>query len=256
MNDKYAEIANTLHILESKIFAHARLNQVETVESFLSLVINKAKLIDKVTLVADWDNHTIKDNYLYIIVSPQNEIPNIEYVERLFDLLIARKFTFLKFLKFVEQRSSESKNAISLKISGSSGSTTSTVLSSDKLKFLVGKSGADVHGRTIRITVHVDEVIDALLKPSESGEYWIPDPNLFYMLDLLIGEYYMTKHIASISFFPSVIFDGRCDTFQNIDQIRETMGDLLKSKHNVCTTCGVPSYRTKITNGLCIYCTK
>lgn len=248
------DLSTSLRILESKIFVHARANQTETVESFLSIVVRKAKLENKITLIADWDNHTIKDNYLYIIISPQGEIPNIPEVEATFEYLInCKKYTYLRFLKFVERRDVDEKSPIiSVTIGGSSPSP--QTLTSDKMKFLVAKSKADQYGRTIIITVHIDEIIDKLLTPSETGEFWIPDSNLFYMLDLLLGEYYMTKHIASINFFPAAIFDESKVKCQDIEQARETINDLLKINHLRCEKCLVSGYRTKLNNKLCIYC--
>lgn len=258
-NKQFKDLLDTLKILEQKIFLHAKLNQVETIESFLSVIIRKACLENIITLIADWNNETINNKYLYIIISPQNEIPNIPIAEELFNFLINKKFIYIKFLKFVENisdKQNEDKN-ISMTISNGP-STPSSVLSSDKLKFSVSKFGADKYGRTIRMVVFVDEIIDKLLVQTDN-DYWIPNNNLFYMLDLLLGEYYMTKHIATINFFPIMIVPPKTD-FMNVNQVRETINDLLNIELKTCSLCEIPEYRAQLrtinNHNICHNCTE
>ena len=101
---KYAKLAYAARDLEMKIFAHASLNQVETVESFLKIIVAKSGLTGEISLMADWDEESIKRQTVYISISAQNEIVNMPHVEKVFTGLIALQFKYVKFYKYIESR--------------------------------------------------------------------------------------------------------------------------------------------------------
>jgi hypothetical protein len=248
----YEILYNSLSVLEAKIFAHAKLNQVMTVESFLNVVLSKSNLTNKLTMVSHWNENTIKENYIYIILSPQNEIPNMATVEAVYSLLTAKEFRYVKFLKYVEEMDVADDYSFTV---GDDKETTVVKLS--QMKFNVAKFKADAYGRKIRLVVYVDEILDKLLKPTESGDHWIPDNNLFYALDMLIGEYHMTKNIATVNFFPRIILNENADVL-DVHEVKRTINDLLGVNVNYCSVCKCPSYRAEITlvndKLKCLYC--
>lgn len=252
---KYSTLALTLHALEQKIYMHASLNQVETVESFLEVALRKAKLTNDLSLIANWTADDIKNKKVHIIVSAQNEIPNIKNVDVAFDSFQAIKFKHLQFIKFIEY--SDHKNFDELSITVSSGGRDVHVRTKD-LKFHVAKHGVDEYGRSIKLGIYIDEIIDTLIKPTKTEDHWIPDPNLFYMLDLIFGEYYMTKHISTINCFPKLIMTSDTE-FLTALEAKESIDLLLKITHNYCNVCGISEYRTKLIKKdsyTCINCIK
>ena len=247
----YGVLINLLKSFEVRMFAHARLNQVETVESFLDVLLMKAKLKEHLMLAGHWDAKSVKNNTLFIVISSQNEIPNMQYVEELYDLVILEKFKHLKFLKYIENGTTDNSN-VNMRISD--GKNSDIMLDSSQLEFSIAKCGKDQYGRTIQIVVYVDQVIDTLLKPSPNEDYYIPHDNLLYMLDLVIGEYYMTKHISRISFAPRIIMQKSADFIIKAESLKTDMNLLLGFQCEKCTKCSVCSYRVKIVNGVCFNC--
>lgn len=247
---KYAELAYALKALETRIFVHASLQQIKTVESFLMVAIRKAKLENEITLVANWDDTSILKKKVKIIISAQNEIPNIIHVERTFIGLIALKFEHLQFLKYVEY-SSDEKSLDELSTTIQSDKKTNVTVGS--LRFHVARHGTDEYGRSIKLAIYTNELVDELLKPTVEEDHWIPDPNLFYLLDLVFGEYYMTKHITTINFFPSIIMPS--DTkFLTAVEAKEAIDVLLRLEHERCSVCNILEYRTKLINKKCVNC--
>jgi len=256
---KYAELVFVLKALEDKILAHAILNQIETVESFLQVALRKAKLEDQISLLAGWNNECLRQadtpKTIAIVICAQNEIPNIPHVERAFIGLTAVKFRYLRFMKFVEYHSTDFKDPYkNLSTTITSGSQKTTFKVQD-LRFHVARYGTDEYGRSIKLAVYTKEIIDTLIKPSSDEDHWIPDPNLFYLLDLVFGEYYMTKYISTINFFPSMIMPNDTN-FLSAQEAKEHIDILLKLETKYCAVCNVPEYRTKLdlSSNLCVNC--
>lgn len=247
----YPLLINLLKSFEVRIFAHARLNQVESVESFLDVLLLKSKLKDNLMLAGHWDEKSIKAQTLYIVISSQNEIPNMPHVDALYDLAILQHFKHLKFLKYIENGPTDGSN-ITMRISD--GKSEDIILDSNKLEFSMAKCGRDQYGRTIQIVVYVDQVIDTLLTPSPNEDYFIPHDNLLYMLDLVIGEYYMTKHISRISFAPRIIMPKTLNFITNAETLKNDMNLLLGLTYDKCSKCFVSSYRVNVVNGICFNC--
>ncbi len=247
---KYAELAYTLKALENRIFVHAALQQIQTVESFLMVAVRKAKLENEITLVANWNDGDIIRKKIKLIISAQNEIPNMIHVERAFIGLTAMKFEHLQFIKYIEYSSDEKSLDELFTTIQSDKKTTVTV---GNLRFHVARYGTDDYGRSIKLAVYTNELVDELLKSSTEEDHWIPDPNLFYLLDLVFGEYYMTKHITTINFFPSIIMPS--DTkFLTAIEAKEAIDVLLRLEHEHCSVCNIPEYRTKLINKKCVNC--
>ena len=257
---KYAELAFTLKALEDKIFFHAAHKQSETVQSFLNVAIRKAKLDNELSLIAGWDNVDILKKRITIVLCAQNEIPNIEHVERAYIGLSALKFKYLRFLKFIEYHDSnpDSKETcldnLETTITSETSTVRSTTIKVKDLKFHVARYGTDEFGRSIKLGVYTNEVIDTLLKPSAEEDHWIPNADLFYLLDLVFGEYYMTKYISTINFYPSMIMPA--DTkFLTATEAKENIDILLKLDIKRCTSCNLSEYRIKIgEKSLCLNC--
>ena len=256
---KYAELAFTLKALEDKIFFHAARKHNETVQSFLDIVLRKAKLDNELSLIAEWNDVDILNKRITIVLCAQNEIPNIEHVESAYIGLSALKFKYSQFLKFVEHhtdsKSDEGKlNNLETTITSETSTSRSTTVKVKDLKFHVARYGTDEYGRSIKIGVYTNEVIDTLLKPSAEEDYWIPNADLFYLLDLVFGEYYMTKYISTINFYPSMIMPADTN-FLTATEAKEHIDLLLKLNVKRCTSCNLPEYRIKIgENSLCLNC--
>ena len=246
--DQYKTLANTLKILEIPILLHASSNQDEMVESFLQVALRKVKLENEVVLAANYNQENIKNKKVIISISAHNEALNIKYVEQLFDVLMTIKFSHLKFLKFIEYYSHEDDQVSKLSLT-----INETKMDANNIKFHIGKSTPDKYGRTLKVVVYVNEIIEKLLKPSGDENTWIPDTNMFYLLDLILGEYYMTKHINTISFIPQFIMPANID-YLSIDEAREHCQILSNEKYKHCQTCNMPEYRVCIKNKLCNYC--
>lgn len=252
---KYADLVHALKALERRIFVHASLNQLESVQSFLLVAVRKVKLENDLSLIANWDGSDIIKKKINIIISAQNEIPNIVHVEGAFTNLTSTKFEHLRFIKFIEYLSDEKNlNELSTTITTHGTTTDETVVKVGNLKFHVAKYGTDEYGRSIKLNVYVNEIVDLLLKPSAEEDHWTPDPNLFYLLDLVFGEYYMTKHITTINFFPAIIMPA--DTqFLSAAEAKENIDILLGLEHERCSNCNIPEYRTSLNNQkACINC--
>jgi hypothetical protein len=256
---KYAELAFTLKALEDKIFFHAAHKQSETVQSFLNVAIRKAKLDNELSLIAGWDDIDILKKRITIVLCAQNEIPNIEHVERAYIGLSALKFKYLRFLKFIEYhgdfKSDESKlDNLETTITSETSTVKTTTIKVKDLKFHVARYGTDEYGRSIKLGVYTNEVIDTLLKPSAEEDHWIPNADLFYLLDLVFGEYYMTKYISTINFYPSMIMPADTN-FLTATEAKENIDILLKLDVKRCTSCNLPEYRIKIgEKSLCSNC--
>lgn len=251
--NSYALLLELLHSFEVRIFTHAKLNQVETVESFLDVLLTKAKLKDHLMLAGNWDEQSIKNGTLYIVISSQNEVEFMRYVEELYDLAILKQFRHLKFLKYIENGPSDN-TGITMKISD--GKSTDIVLNSNQLQFSMAKCGKDRYGRTIQIVVYIDQIIDTLLTPAPNEDYYIPHDNLVYLLDLVIGEYYMTKHISRISFAPRIIMPKSAQFITSADELKADMNILLGFSCEKCEKCSVRSYRANIVNKVCVNCSQ
>lgn len=236
-------LKSTLEWMENKIFHHARLKQIETVESFLAVAVNKSKLMDKIVLMADWNNETLAANIIHIVISPQNEIPNMQIVEELFEFLSKKKFKYIRFLKYIEYRGLHSEIT--------SFTVSNLVVELKHLSYLVSKDVPDKYDRAIKIVVFVEPCvnIDAILQPF--GDHWVPDKNLLYVLDMLIGEYYMTKHISTISFAPRAVV--KVETIKS-DEVKDYIDELLRIKTKKCAKCKTPEYRTILNKDHCPYC--
>lgn len=267
---KYAELAYTLKALESKIFLHASLKQIETVQSFLQVALRKAKLEDQLSLIAGWNDgclqlkdhdSDIQKNKVNIIICAQNEIPNLPHVEKVFIALISLKFNHLRFMKFIEylpivnnHQPTDPYSELSTTIISEGTETKSKTIKVKDLKFHVSRYGSDEYGRSIKLAVYTNEIIDTLLKPSSEEDHWIPDSNLFYLLDLVFGEYYMTKYITTINFFPAMIMPADTN-FLTAQEAKEHIDILLKLEHRLCSVCNIPEYRTKLDSfNLCVNC--
>ena len=273
---KYAELVFALKALEDKIFLHASLGQHETVQSFLLITVRKAKLENEIVLIPD----QIIDEKIYIMISAQNEIPNIDHVDKVFTSLSAVKFNYLRFMKYVEflsskneTKSSKNENDTDNKTNDEKSNKTNlddlmtTIKQNNKeifikvcdLKFHVARYGSDEYGRSIKLCVYTDEIVDQLLRQTPQEDHWIPDPNLFYLLDRVFGEYYMTKYISTINFFPIMIMPN--DTvFLSAEEAKRDIDMLLGIDNKYCSKCNIPEYRTKLidpdkdNNYLCINC--
>ncbi len=250
---KYAELVFALKALESKIFLHASMKQYETVQSFFLIAVRKAKLENEISLIGEWNDDDIKKKKIDVIICAQNEIPNIVHVEKVFNGCCAIKFNYLRFMKFIEYsvplRNDEKDNATDINnfsstITLSNGNET-TIKVSD-LKFHVARYGADEYGRSIKLIVYMDEIVEVLLKSTSEEDHWTPDPNLFYLLDRVFGEYYMTKYITTVNFFPTIIMP-KDTVFLDIYEAKENIDELLKLNHKHCNICNIPEYRTKLT---------
>ena len=253
---EYKELISCLHALEVPIFIHASANQTETVESFLTIIVRKTKLEDKISLLANWTESSIKARKINIILSAQNEIPNMTYVEELYNMISGISFKHCVFYKYVEylpdSKIPDSIDDLSTVIGNQSNQITVKV---KDLKFHVAKFNADQYGRCIKVAVYVNEIVDKLIKSTNSEDHWIPDPNLFYLLDLVLGEYHMTKHISNINFFPSIILTDSTTCLTAVEA-KETINELMRLDVKTCNICHAPEYRVKILqqSGSCINC--
>lgn len=235
MDNKFKTLISALKALECKVFYHASANQSETVETFLDVIVRKAKLENYITLAANWTKDTIEKKYVNIIISCQNEIANIKHVETLYDMIIKYRFVCCKFMKFIEYENDVETLSITI--------DTTNIKATD-FRFNVASTAPDTYGRTIQMIVYVDEIIDKLLKSTAEEDHWIPDKNLFYMFDLIFGEYYMTKHITTINFVPTIIM--RNISSLTPTETKEAIDTLIEHQYKTCKTCGIKEYRINI----------
>jgi hypothetical protein len=263
MSNKYKELANALKSLESFIFVHASANHVPTVESFLTIAVRKAVLEGEITLLANWTIKSIAAKKITIIISAQNEIPNVAHVEEFYKIVTKLKFKYFNFLKYVEylpapDDKTDSLETLSTTITSAGPTGNASCLCKVKdLRFHVAKFGADQYNRTLKIAVYVDEIIDKLIQPTASEDTWIPDKNLFYLMDLIFGEYYMTKHISNINFFPINVLASAPSQNRpvSIIEAKSNIDELLNLDHKICHKCKAPEYRVDIGNaGFCQNC--
>jgi hypothetical protein len=251
MNSKLSELLLSLSYLEDKIFYHAKLKQVDTVESFLHVIVTKAKLNSEITLLASWTDEYINNNQLFITISTCAGINNIPLVDELYNLAITKKFKYCKFLKYIQNTPISDDLALSM----ISKSNKPVKLKYDDMKFSVIKGPTAADGRSIKLAVYINDIKDDLLTQASSEDHWLPDSNLMYVLDLILGEYYMIKHILSINFFPLMLLLPNARVL-SINECIEEIETLLNKDFKKCSKCKNPEYRVKIENDICINCIK
>jgi hypothetical protein len=250
ISSKYNTLAVNLKNLENFIFAHAAIKQDITVNSFLIIALNKAKLEGEITLIVNSNETLIKAKKINLIICAQNEIANIPFVEDLYKVLTKNNFKYFNILKYNEYLPSNDKDTIE----NLSTTIDKVELKVENMKFHVAKFGSDKYGRTIKIAVYINDITDSMLTQSECGNFWIPNDNLFYLLDLIFGEYYMTKHISNINFFPINILQNDKD-LMTATKAKSAINVLLRLNHKKCEKCSAPEYRANINeNNICNNC--
>lgn len=250
ISSKYNELLISLKNLENFIFAHAAAKQDVTVQSFLTIALNKAKLEGEITLIVNSNETLIKAKKINLIICAQNEIANIPFVEDLYKVLTKGAFKYFNILKYNEYLPVNDNDTIE----NLSTNIDKVELKVKNMKFHVAKFGSDKYGRTIKVAVYINDITDSMLTQSECGNFWIPNDNLFYLLDLIFGEYYMTKHISNINFFPMNILQNDKD-LMTATKAKSVIDILLRTDHKKCKSCSAPEYRTDINeNNICNNC--
>jgi hypothetical protein len=229
------DLVKNLQLLENNILYHVKLNQIETVESFLKVIINKLKLHDIIRLSATWNNIT---NKVYIIVSPvlnttvlNTTVLNTTVlnspIDEIYKKLIDAKFKHLDFIKYIECMPDE--------INDFKANIDNLILDSNIFSFDV-----ELVNNKLKMLIVINEVEEKILKLIDE-QYWLPDKRVFYFLDLLIGEYIMNNYIDQINFSSMIMISAK---LLNINEIKIKIYNLLNIK--ICTICNLPEYRKKL----------
>lgn len=237
----FAELAFSLKALEKIIIVHAKINQFKIVEDLLKVSTSKAKLQNSICLLPEWNDDLIQKQKIHIIICGQYELENFEKVEKCFKALNVLQFNHLIFLKYAEYPDIKENplENLSMKIDDL------ITVNIEDLKFHVARYGSDESGRSIKIIVYVDPKIEHTLKQSKDETHWKPDQALIQMLDMIFGEYYMTKYISTINFVPAIVMPKNCNPV-SAREAKEYIDVLLGLDIKYCQTCNFPSYRILI----------